>query len=89
MLEEGRIMEKDFILTRVVTRDILRDYFAGIRNLFGLRLRTYETMLNQNILELLEEMRLKYKKIKWYRMSINPLIKGSAMINIYGVYNGV
>jgi len=79
-------MEKDFILTRVVTRDILRDTFAGIRNFFGLRLRTYEKMLDKHINQLLEEMRLKYKKIKWYRISINPLVQGSAMINVYGVY---
>jgi len=78
--------EKDFILTRVVTRDILRDAFAGIRNIFGLRLRTYENMITKSTTELLKEMRLKYKKIKWYRISINPLVNGSAMINIYGVY---
>ena len=79
--------EKDFIITRVVTRDIIRDSFAGIRNFFGLRLRTYETMIKQHCEALLEEMRLKYKNIKWYRISINPLTKGSAMINIYGVYD--
>lgn len=78
--------QKDFILTRVVTRDIIRDSFAGIRNLFGLRLRTYESMLNKSINELLKEMRFRYKDIKWYRISVNPLVNGSAMINIYGVY---
>lgn len=79
-------MECDFIITRVVTRDILRDWFAGIRNMFGLRLRTYESRINQNAKEMVEETRLKYKTIKWYRISINPLVKGSAMINVYGVY---
>ena len=75
---------KDFVLTRVVTRDIIRDSFAGIRNLFGLRLRTYETMIKKHTEELLEEMRLRYPKIKWYRISVNPLQAGSAMIVIYG-----
>ena len=80
-------MDKDFIITRVVTKDILRDWFAGIRNFFGLRLRSYEGMINKNIVIMLEEMRLTYKGIKWYRMSINPMIKGPVMLNIYGVYD--
>jgi hypothetical protein len=80
-------MEKDFILTRVVTRDILRDWFASIRNMFGLRLRTYETMINENTVKLLEEMRLKYLNIKWYRISINPLSDKSVMLNVYGAYD--
>jgi len=78
--------EKDFIITRVVTRDVFRDWFASIRNLFGLRLRTYESLINKHIKEILEEMRLRYKGIVWHRISINPLVNGSAMINIYGVY---
>ena len=80
-------MEHDFILTRVVTRDIVRDIFASIRNMFGLRLRAYEERINQSTKQMLEEMRLKYTDIKWYRISINPLVQASAMINIYGVYN--
>ena len=78
-------MDKDFILTRVVTRDVFRDAFAGIRNMFGLRLRTYEKMIDRHSKELLEEMRLRYKKVKWFRININPLTNGSAMINVYGV----
>jgi len=77
-------MKKDFVITRVVTRDLFRDFFAGIRNLIGLRMRTYETMINKNLREMLEEMRLKYKDLDWYRISINPLTNGSVMMTIYG-----
>lgn len=73
----------DFIITRVITRDILRDSFNGIRNMFGLRLRNFETAIQKHTDEMLEEMRLRYK-VKWYRLSINPLVNGSVMINIYG-----
>lgn len=76
-------MTKDFILTRVVTKDILRDSFNGIRNTFGLRLRNFEVTIQKHTTEMLEEMRLKHK-VKWYRISINPLVSGSVMINIYG-----
>lgn len=76
-------MNKDFIITRVVTRDIIRDAFNGIRNTFGLRLRNFEFVIQKSTTEMLEEMRLRYK-VKWYRISINPLINGSCMINVYG-----
>lgn len=75
-------MEK-FSITRVVTKDIVTDAFQGIRNLFGLRLRGYEKMLNKNLKEILEVAEMQYK-IEWWRMSINPLTNGSAMITIYG-----
>lgn len=75
-------MEK-FNFTRVVTKNVVTDSFQGIRNLFGLRLRGYERMLQKAIEELTREAELKYK-IKWYRLIVNPLVKGSAMIIFYG-----
>ena len=78
-------MEKDFIITRVITKDIVRDSFNGIRNMFGLRLRNFESAIQRHTNEMLEEMRLKYI-VKWYRISVNPLVNGSVMINIYGEF---
>lgn len=75
-------MEK-FQITRVVTKDIITDSFQGLRNLFGLRLRGYESVLNKNINKMMEEMGTRYN-VKWFRMIINPLTKGSAMIILYG-----
>ena len=46
-------MIESFSLTRVVTKDIITDSFQGIRNIFGLRLRGYEKMLNKHINEIL------------------------------------
>ncbi len=77
-------MKKDFSITRVITKDIITDTFQGLRNFFGLRLRGYEDMINKNVSEVIEEMNLRYKDIDWWRLSINPLTKGSAMITIYG-----
>jgi len=76
--------QQDFVLTRVVTRDFVRDFFEGLRNFFGLRLRSYEKMIQKASTEMLEEMRLTYKNIKWYKMDIEHLSKNSAMIVIYG-----
>lgn len=74
---------KDFSISRVITRDILTDSFQGIRNLFGFRLRGYETKIDRTLKEMLDEMRTKYK-VKWYRMSINQLTTGAVMIVLYG-----
>ena len=56
-------MEK-FSITRVVTKDLITDSFQGIRNLFGLRLRGYEKMLNKNIKEIMEVAEIEYKNEK-------------------------
>lgn len=72
-----------FNLTRVVTKNIVTDSFQGIRNIFGLRLRGYEGMINEAIKELTNEAELRYD-IEWYRIIVNPLLKGSAMIIFYG-----
>lgn len=72
-----------FSITRVFTKNIVTDSFQGIRNIFGLRLRGYERMINQGTKEVIEEVNLRYK-VKWYRMTINPMVKGSVMITVYG-----
>jgi len=75
--------EQTFSLTRVVTKDIVNDMFQGLRNFFGLRLRGYEQVINKHTNELLIEANLRYK-VKWFRMSVNPLTNGSCMITVYG-----
>ena len=77
---------KKFSITRVVTKDIVTDSFQGIRNLFGLRLRGYEKMINKNLKEIIEFAEVQYH-IDWFRLSINPLTSGSVMITIYGEGN--
>jgi len=74
---------KTFHIHRVVTKDIVTDSFQGIRNLFGFRQRRYENMLDKHTEELMKEMNEQYK-VKWFRMSINPLVTGSVMITLYG-----
>jgi len=76
-------MKKKFQITRVVTKDLITDAFQGLRNLFGLRLRGYESVLNKNIDKMMQEMEVRYN-VDWFRMIINPLTKGSAMIILYG-----
>lgn len=72
-----------FTLSRVVTRDIVIDAFQGIRNFFGFRLRGYEKILDKHLREILDEMDIKYE-VEWFRLNVNPLTSGSAMIVLYG-----
>lgn len=85
IVDEYNQIGKDFLITRVMTRDVVTDFFQSIRNLFGLRLRRYEKMIKQGHKDLIEEMRIRYdNNVKWYRLSVNPLVSGSVMIIIYG-----
>lgn len=79
--------KEKFNITRVVTKDIITDSFQGLRNFFGLRLRGYEQVLKKNIKEMTTEMEIRYK-VDWYRLIINPLTNGSAMIIFYGEGEG-
>ena len=72
-----------FHLSRVVTRDLITDSFQGLRNMFGLRLRGYEKLLNKHIEEIINDLKVEYTFV-WFRLSINPLSSGSVMITCYG-----
>lgn len=74
---------KTFEITRVVTRDVATDFFQGIRNFFGLRLRGYERVIDKHLKELLEEMNSKYNP-KWFRINVNALTTASMMLVVYG-----
>lgn len=76
-------MDEKFSITRVVTKDVITDFFQIIRNLFGMRLKGYENIISENVSEVIKEAEKKYK-IKWWRLSINPLTNASVMITIYG-----
>ena len=80
------IMIERFSLTRVYTKNIVTDSFQGIRNIFGLRLRGYERMINEGTKEIIELAESKYSKINNWKLSINPMAKGSVMITIFGEY---
>jgi len=84
MVEDKKL--ESFSLTRVATKNIIIDSFQGLRNLLGLRLRGYESMITKHTNQILYELELEYD-IKWYRLSINPLTNGSVMITAYGEGN--
>jgi uncharacterized protein YbjQ (UPF0145 family) len=61
--------------------------FQGVKNMFGLRLRSYEELIKISHEEMIKEMNIKYgNKVSWYRISFNPLTDKSIMINLYGEF---
>jgi uncharacterized protein YbjQ (UPF0145 family) len=82
MEKENKTLEK-FNFQQVVTKNIVTDAFQGIRNIFGLRLRGYEKMIDAGIKEVMLKMSNSFDVV-WYRLIVNPLMKGSAMIIVYG-----
>ena len=73
--------------TRVVTRNAIIDWFQHIRNLFGWRLRGYEEILKTNSEELLAEVQADYDfsgEDCWWKLEVDPLTPGSAIIMVYG-----
>ena len=78
-------LNKSFIITRVVTRHFASDFFQGVRNILGLRLRSYEKVIKEAHKEVTNEMNKIYgNSVNWYRISFNPLINASIMVTLYG-----
>ena len=76
--------EINFSYTRVVTKHFVSDWVQGWRNVFGGRLKAYEKKIDEAIQDVTDEMNGVHKKVKWYRLSINPLTDASIMVTIYG-----
>lgn len=76
---------KEFSVVRVVTRDFVRDWFQGIRSLFGMRMKSYEDRVKENVDEIMKEVKLK-GEIEWHRMNIQKVGGDGILINIYGKY---
>lgn len=73
-----------FHTTRVVSRDFIKDWFQGIRSLFGLRMKAYENRVQETMDLLMEEIKSK-GSIEWHRINIQEVQDG-ILINIYGKY---
>ena len=71
-------------ITKVVTRNIIMDFVAGIQNIIGMNLTSYEAMIDKGIKEIEDELDEKKIKLKWYRYEMNQLTNGAMAIMLYG-----
>lgn len=75
------IKGKFFSYTTVLSRNIITDWVQGIRNTLGVRLHSYEEIINEGTNECFEKMQ--GLKVKWYRLD-TEFSEGMFLIKVYG-----
>ena len=78
---------KQITKVRVVTRGIVPDIIAKIKNSLGMRINEYELMINKTQAEIWSEIAEEELDIKWYRYEISQLTNGAMVIIFYGELN--
>jgi len=78
---------KQITKVRVVTRGIVPDVIAKIKNALGMRINEYELMINKTQSEIWAEIAEEELDIKWYRYEISQLTNGAMVIIFYGELN--
>jgi len=71
-------------ITKVVTRNFILDFVAGLQNMVGLNITSYEKMVQKGIDQVQVELKEKKVKLKWYRYEISQLTNGAMAIMLYG-----
>lgn len=71
-------------ITKVVTRNFIVDFIAGIQNIFGMNLTGYETMMQKGTKQCEEELKKRGIKLKWYQYQITQLNNDAVVVMLYG-----
>lgn len=78
------IGDKNFFVTKVISRNIITDWVQGIRNLLGLELKSYTLTIETTVQELMNKV--SKKPMEWYKIDIEEFGGGGFMVCVYGVY---
>lgn len=78
------MIEKDIVISKVVSKNFLMDFVARIQNLVGVNLTGYEKMVSKGIKQIQTEVKEKGIELKWYRYEITQLTNGAVVIMLYG-----
>jgi uncharacterized protein YbjQ (UPF0145 family) len=71
--------------TKIYSRNFVSDFGAGLKNIIGGRLRTYEKMLNKAIDEATSELIQENPQVKDIKLQITEFQNASISITAYGV----
>lgn len=77
-------MNKNYTITKVVTKNFIMDFIAKFQNLVGMNLTTYEKMVQKGMEQIQKDIKNKKLKFDWYRYEITQLTNGAISITIYG-----
>lgn len=72
---------------RVITKDMVSDFFARMKSLIGGRIKSYEVLIQTALEEMSAELRKKYPDIKNLHIATTEMIKDGAELIIYGETN--
>jgi uncharacterized protein YbjQ (UPF0145 family) len=77
-------MSKTVFKVRVVTRDMITDFFARFRSILGGRVKAYEKAIQEAIEEAYEELIEEYPNVKNVRFGTTEMLNDACEIIIYG-----
>ncbi len=77
-------MNKMITITRVASKNVIKDYVGKIQNMLGMNITTYEKMVDKAIFHIEEELMKRKIKLKWYRYETTQLTDGAMSVMIYG-----
>lgn len=71
-------------VVRVVTKDMVSDFFARIRSIIGGRVKSYELLMQETLDDMAKELYKKYPKVKNVRLGTTEMISDGAELILYG-----
>ena len=72
---------------RVITKDMISDFFARIKSLIGGRIKSYEKLLKETLEEMYNELIQAYPDISRIRIATTEMIEDGAELIMYGETN--
>lgn len=71
-------------IVKVVSHNLLVDWWSKVQNLFGANLTSYEMMIEKGMQQVQDEIKQRNLKLAWYRYEITQFTNGAVVIMLYG-----
>jgi len=75
---------KEVFIVRVITKDMVSDFFARMKSLIGGRIKSYEKLIQETLEEMYNELVTKYPNIQEIRIATTEMMKDGAELIMYG-----
>lgn len=76
--------EKTVFAVRVTSKHFLADFFQGIKNMIGMRLSAYESMIEDAVEGALHDLYKSYPDVYDVKIATAQTARGAAEIIVYG-----
>lgn len=77
-------MTRTVFKVRIVTRDIITDFFARFKSMTGGRIKAYEKTIQAALEEAYEELRSEYPGVTNVKFGTTEMLNDAAEIIVYG-----